>query len=205
VNARTLSALLAVLGLAGSAAASPGDACYDEQTDPASLKAVIAGCNSLIASKQLTGAALADAYLNRGIAHRKSGKNAAAAADYSMVITLQPARVDGYNGRCFARALMGKLKDGLVDCNKALSLSPADAYTLDTRGFVNLKLGLYTAAIADYDAELVQDQKFPESYFGRGVAKLRQGDKSGGLADLAQARALDSGIDAEMAKLGVKP
>jgi tetratricopeptide (TPR) repeat protein len=205
MRTHTFLAILAVFGLAGSAAVAAPDTCFDSHGDPAALKARIAGCTSLIAAGQLTGTALADVYLNRGIAQRKSGKNAAAAADYSMVISLQPERHDGYNGRCFARALMGKLKDALADCNKALSLSPADPYTLDTRGFVNLRLGFFAAAIADYDGELAQDQKFAESYFGRGVAKLRQGDKAGGKADLAEARALDSGIDAAMAKLGVKP
>ena len=202
---RTLLAMLVVFGLAGPSGAAPGDACYDTHTDPATLKAAIAGCTGLIAAGQLTGAALADVYLNRGIAQRKSGKNAAAVADYSMVIKLQPERHDAYNGRCFARALMGRLKQALVDCNKALSLLPSDPYTLDTRGFVNLKLGLTAAAIADYDGELAQDQKFAESYFGRGVAKLRQGDKTGGSADFAEARKLDPGVDAAMAKLGVKP
>ncbi len=200
---------LVFCGLVAPAAATASqdatNACYSTPTDPQSLKARIAGCDRLIASKQLTGAALADAYLNRGIAHRKSGHNALAVADYTMVVSLQPDRFDGYNGRCFARALMGKLQAALVDCNKALSLSPSDPYTLDTRGFVNLKLGFYDAAIADYDAELAQDQKFPESFFGRGVAKLRKDDKSGGRADIERARALDSGIDTAMAKLGVKP
>ena len=199
-------AILALLLAAMPAMAQTSqDACYDAKTDPQSLKARINGCSALIASGHLSGKALADVYLNRGISSRKSGKNALAAADYTQVIAIQPGRPDAYNGRCFARALQGKLKAALVDCNKALSLSPGDPYTLDTRGFVNLKLGLTEAAIADYDAELAQDDKFPESFYGRGVAKLRLGDKAGGQADIAQAIALDSGIAAAMAKIGVKP
>ena len=188
---------------AGAGQAVP-QACYDTKTDAASLKAQVAGCTLLLASPS-PGDNIAGFYLNRGIAHRKLGENALAVADYTQHIKLMPDDVRGYNGLCFARALMGQLKVALADCNKALSLVPDDRYTLDTRGFVNVKLGLYDAAIADYDAELAQSEKFPESYFGRGIAKIRKGDKAGGAADIASAKALDSNIAAEMAKIGLKP
>ena len=45
----------------------------------------------------------------------------------------------------------------------------------------------------------------PRSAPGLYLVRLRQGDKTGGRADLAEARKLDSGIDAAMVKLGVKP
>jgi tetratricopeptide (TPR) repeat protein len=180
-----------------------GNACYDNKTDPASLKSRIAGCTQLLAANPASNE-IANIYLNRGIARRKLGQNAAAEADYSQVIHIEPMRFDAFNGRCFARALQGKLQPALVDCNKALKISPNDPYTLDTRGYVNLRLGNYDAAIADYDDAIAQE-KFPESYFGRGVAKLRLGNKTGGNADIALAKQIDPQMAATMARLGIKP
>jgi hypothetical protein len=42
------------------------------------------------------------------------------------------------------------------------------------------------------------------SLYGRGVAKLRKGDSSGGNADIAAAKAIQVNIDEEFARDGVK-
>jgi hypothetical protein len=46
--------------------------------------------------------------------------------------------------------------------------------------------------------------KTASSLYGRGVAKLRKGDASGGNSDIAAAKAIQANIDEEFARDGVK-
>ena len=58
-------------------------------------------------------------------------------------------------------------------------------------------------AIADYDAVLRAAPKNAGALYGRGIAKLRKGDKEGGEADIAAANTLNAEIAKAFAKLGV--
>jgi hypothetical protein len=64
-------------------------------------------------------------------------------------------------------------------------------------------MGQFEAAIRDYDAALKADPKIAESLYGRGVAKVKNGDADGN-ADIAAAKALNPNIAELMAKLGVR-
>ena len=61
-----------------------------------------------------------------------------------------------------------------------------------------------TFANADYDAALAQNAKDADSLYGRGLAKLRNGDAAGGNADIAAAKTIDGGIAETFARYGVK-
>ena len=56
---------------------------------------------------------------------------------------------------------------------------------LDSRGLAYLKKGQWDAAIADYNAALRLNPKLASSLYGRGLAKLKNGDTNGGNADMA--------------------
>jgi hypothetical protein len=60
------------------------------------------------------------------------------------------------------------------------------------------------AAIADYDSALKLQPQTASSLYGRGVAKRKKGDSSGGNADIAAARAIQANIGEEFARDGVK-
>jgi Flp pilus assembly protein TadD len=66
-------------------------------------------------------------------------------------------------------------------------------------------LGNVDQALADYDlaVQLVPTEAHPR--FGRGIAKLRKGDRTGGEADIAAAIAMQPGIAAEYADFGIVP
>jgi hypothetical protein len=51
--------------------------------------------------------------------------------------------------------------------------------------------------------QLVPTEAHPR--FGRGIAKLRKGDRTGGEADIAAAIAMQPGIAAEYADFGIVP
>jgi len=62
-----------------------------------------------------------------------------------------------------------------------------------------------TGAIADFDHALKLDPRLASSLFGRGKAKERSGDKAGAARDYDAARAIDRGIEAELAQQRILP
>ena len=81
-------------------------------------------------------------------------------------------------------------------------LSPGTASYLDSRGLVYLRLARYDDAITDYD-EALKKTKFAYALYGRGVAKLRKGDKANGNADIVAANALARTVGENFAKWGL--
>lgn len=78
----------------------------------------------------------------------------------------------------------------LQDCNKAIQLNPSLSLAFKTRADVYLIAGQVNAselnnAIADYSQAIKLDPKnSASSYYGRGMAELKKGDKTSGLNDL---------------------
>ena len=143
------------------------------------------------------------AYLARGSAYSAKRDYARAIPNFDQAIKLDAGHAPSWNSRCWARAMTGQLDQALTDCNESLRLR-TDPYTLDSRGLVHLKLGHYDAAIADYDAVLKSIPDFPDSLYGRGMAKRKKGDTAGGDADLSRAKALRAEIVDEFSRYGIK-
>ena len=59
---------------------------------------------------------------------------------------------------------------------------------------MQLKRGAPDRAVADYAAAVAQDRNDADSLFGRGIARLRMGDRTGGEADIAAAGAIRADI-----------
>jgi tetratricopeptide (TPR) repeat protein len=85
-----------------------------------------------------------------------------------------------------------------------LRLAPDDASIIGTQAFVYLRLNRPDDAIASYDAALKHNPKIAFWLYGRGLAKLRKGDATGGNADLAAAEAIQSDLASVYAKYGLK-
>jgi Flp pilus assembly protein TadD len=109
------------------------------------------------------------------------------------------------NYACWERATRKlDLAAARVSCEAAVKLR-RDAMFVDSLAMVELQSGNYPAAIAAYNEAVQGLPSSAPSIFGRGIAKLRAGDKPGGEADLARARQLDPDIDAEFSAYGLKP
>ena len=146
------------------------------------------------------------AYNNRGAGFQRRGDFARASADYGEVTKLQPNNADAWAARCWVRAAGGReVQQALGDCDQALKIKADAPDVLDTRGFVNLRLGKMDDAIRDYDAALKLDPKLAGAMYGRGVAKLKKNDRTGGSADIANAKGMRSDIEAEYARYGIRP
>jgi tetratricopeptide (TPR) repeat protein len=145
-----------------------------------------------------------NAIRGRGDTHAEMGQYDVAIADYDDALRVRAdARV--LNARCWARAIVGKeLDKALADCNAALGLAPDSVAVMDSLGFVKLQMGRFKDAIADYTAAL-EKHPLASSYFGRGIAKLKSGDRTGGNADIEEAKRIDPGITSSFARFGVIP
>ena len=132
-----------------------------------------------------------------------------ASDQYSIWIAAHPddsKRFVALNGRCWALAMTGRELDrALKDCNAALAIRPHTPAFLDSRGLVRVRMGDYAKAIMDYDEALKASPDMAWSHYGRGIAKLRLGQKEAGEADLAKAKALDPKLHERAKKLGIAP
>jgi tetratricopeptide (TPR) repeat protein len=83
-------------------------------------------------------------------------------------------------------------------------LAPERASGYESRGLVYLRLNRLDEAITDYNAALKINGKLSRSLYGRGLAKLRKGDRSSGAADVSAAKVVNSDIVAEFTEYGLK-
>ncbi|MBL6938822.1 MAG: TonB family protein [Alphaproteobacteria bacterium] len=127
-----------------------------------------------------------------------------AIADYDHMISVHGEDPELLNDRCFARAEAGiDLDAALADCSRSLVL--ADEFeTRDSRGLVYFRMGKYDLAIADLDIAISKGRNARSLYI-RGLAKRKQGDSSGGGADIDLAKKLDPAVVSTFAGYGVGP
>lgn len=109
-----------------------------------------------------------------------------------------------WNQSCWAGMQQGTFLDqALADCERALDEKPKESRYLDSRGWVRLRQEAWRDARRDFDRALQQAPDRAWSLYGRGIARLHDGDAAGGDADLAAARKLMPEIDASAAKFGM--
>ena len=145
------------------------------------------------------------ALYNRGYAHFAQRDYDKAIADYDAAIQLDPSLGPAYNNRCLTRAIAGRdLVKAMADCDTALKLMPTNLDAREVRGFIYLKLGDPAIAIAEYDAALAIDSNRPLALWGRGLARIREGQTKEGEADQAAARVLDPNVERQFSIYGLK-
>ena len=139
----------------------------------------------------------------RGLAYMDQGQYDLALADFNLAIHLNPALAHPFTNRCEARARQNQgLSQALADCNIALSRAPNLTDGLEARGLVELRLGQTDQAAADFTAALKLNPKLPSSLYGRAVASKAKTGKSDA-ADIGAAQAIDPGVAARFAALGM--
>ena len=146
----------------------------------------------------------ANAFANRGETYQKKGDFALALKDFDEAIRLHPTSAVLWNERCWTHAVIGELQAALADCNEAMRLEPNGvATTFDSRGLIYLKMGEWKLAVADFSSALRLDPKLASARYGRGLAKLKSGDLTGGKADTAAAKAIEHDIDEKFSRHGL--
>lgn len=118
--------------------------------------------------------------------------------DLDEALRLDPSdEIQAIVNRCNVLTFKGDLDAALVDCQKGLQQHPNDSYPLGRVGFLYFKMGRLDDSISSYDSALALPdlEPYEKAYplYGRGLAKLKKGDKTGE-ADLAAAKALAKDI-----------
>jgi hypothetical protein len=149
------------------------------------------------------------AYTNRGLAYRAKGNYSRAIADLDQAIQLKPNPMlaVAYGARCGDRVAAGQdLQAALSDCNESLRLQPRQTAASTHSGFIHLKRGDDSQAIADFEAALSVDANYVWSLYGRGLARWKKNDTSGGQADVTAAIKALANITSSVAKYyGLEP
>ena len=93
-----------------------------------------------------------------------------------------------HEGRCRANTWSNRdLNQALADCTAAVADGRAQPIN---RAITHYKLGKYDEAIADFNAQLKIGAGNGESVYGRGLARLKKGDRTEGQADIDAAKKL---------------
>lgn len=140
--------------------------------------------------------------------YARAGDGDKARASFAEFRGFAGAMKDGIalNSLCYTAATLNfDLDTALSDCQRANALLPNYGAILDSLGFVQLRLGRLGDAIASYDKALEATPGIAQALYGRGIARLRQGDKAKGEVDLAAAARLDSNVADEFRQAGIAP
>ena len=72
------------------------------------------------------------------------------------------------------------------------------------RGLTYLKLGQLDTAIDDYNSALQLEPTLASALYGRGLAKLKRGDKAGADIDISAAQTFQANIGDDFMRYGVQ-
>jgi tetratricopeptide (TPR) repeat protein len=67
-----------------------------------------------------------------------------------------------------------------------------------------MKMGQFDTAIDDYNSALRFEPKLASALYGRGLAKLKKGDKVGSYADISAAKKIQAKIGDDFKRYGVQ-
>lgn len=146
----------------------------------------------------------AASYEIRGQFFQMTGRHEIAIGDFDRAIALDPKMARAWNSRCWTKVLMNAdAGAALADCDRALALDPRVANFHDSRGYALVRLAKWRDATAAFDRALALDPRLASSLFGRGLCKLRTGNRTA-QADLARARSIEPGIEARFRGYGFR-
>lgn len=134
-----------------------------------------------------------DALFMRALEKSELNDRQGAINDYDEIIKLE-GKVEPriyrmstvYNNKAYSLVGLGKYSEALPFVNKALNLDKSEAYIWDTRGEIYYNLGEYDKCIKDMD-KAISIEESDNSYYIRGLAKVKQGKKIEGCSDLSKA------------------
>lgn len=96
----------------------------------------------------------------------------------------------------------GNTGAALSELDRGLALSPRNAQALALRGFLLSAQNQTTAALDAFEQAIAADGALGNAWLGRGLARIRRGDRRGGLADLQVAATLEPSRAALRSYLG---
>ena len=133
---------------------------------------------------------MANAYVERGLAHHFMGEDQQALADLDRALGLDPNLSAAYAARGSISRDHGDVSRAMEEYSRSIQTTPnVDAFF--ERGQLYEKLGDHQKAIADYDQAIAYLRDAPHVYRARAFAKSNMGDEAGAKADRDLAHSLE--------------
>jgi tetratricopeptide (TPR) repeat protein len=200
-----ISCLLFAGALSASFAVAQSD---DGQTCHRSLdhEEKIAACTRAINSGRWSGANLAWAYTNRGVAFRGRGDDESAIGDYDYAIKLNPNFADAFYNRGLILHDRKEYDRAIADYNRSIAINAKEADVFTARGRSYHEKGDHNRAIEDYNQAIRLDPRYKIAYNNRGVSFEARGERDRAIADYRQAISLDPSYETprnNLKKLGL--
>ena len=174
------------------------------EVDNGQYNDAITTLTNILKDSKVSGA-LTFVLVDRGVVHLKMTNLSLAEADFDHArkTAKTPTQLNNIAWELATRNVA--LPTALSIIDEALAKAPDSYAAIDSKAFILLRIGRYRDAIEQYDAALKRRPGAPSSLFGRGIAKLRAGQRTTDDADLKAARAARPDIATEFAKMGVRP
>lgn len=179
---------------------SPVDALSDEDWISCSRAGVnstslpIRSCTAVIDEFERVLEKLVAAYNNRGVAYRSNGETDRAIEDYNQAIHLKSDYYTAINNRGVAHMSKGDLDLAIADYDRVIQIKPDYIAAFYNRAVALSRKGLLDKSIADYDVVIKVDPRNAVFLYQRGMKKLKNGDVTGGEADMRLAETIKPGI-----------
>ena len=148
-------------------------------------------------------------YYLRGAAFHALGQVDKALADYDISARLNPRNEAVFLNRGIV--LADYKRDfflATIDFDRAIVLVPDDPLPHLLRGLIELRQNLNDRARADYESALAHGGdragNAAQALYGHGLALVRLGDSTKGLAEQASARALDPNVASSFSRYGLQ-
>lgn len=135
----------------------------------------------------LPPAALAEAFVERGLALAALGRQNRAAEDFAAALTLDPRHIPALLARADQLFALGQPAEAEAGYSRVIALDPSSALAHINRGVARDEQGRFGEAIADFTRALALDPGSPAAHVNRGVSRSQAGDMAGMCADYAAA------------------
>jgi serine/threonine protein kinase/Tfp pilus assembly protein PilF len=145
----------------------------------------------------------AHAYICRGLAYRKLGREEDRMADCSRAIELNPKLARAWRNRGASYLALGQFERALTDFSRAIEVQPKDAQCWFLRAHAYRNLNQLDKAAADFSRAIGLNPSYTDAWYNRGIVhdKLNQPDKA--LADFSSAIQLDPNFARAWNKRGI--
>ncbi len=133
---------------------------------------------------QSSGRGIVVLHIDRAIAQRAKGDLAAALADYTQALAMDPDNAAAFNDRGVLYKKVHDPAHALADFNKAIDLNWREIAPFINRGAIYIAMGDLDHALADYEQAISLDASSPDGFSGRCAVRVLKGaDLDKALAD----------------------
>ena len=137
----------------------------------------------MLARRDLPPAALADAFVERGLALAAMDHQDRAAEDYAAALALVPRHIPALLARADQLFALGQTVEAEAGYSRVIEIAPENVLARINRGVTRDEQGRFAEAIEDFTKAVALDPLSPVALVNRGVSRSQAGDMAGMCAD----------------------